>query len=1097
MKKKLKNDDSGFKRSISKFLLVMKLMTLLTLVMTLTVSAGTYSQNTKLDLSLRNVTIEQVLLEIENHSRFVFIYESGTIDKSLKRNISVKDETVDEILTQLLSGTDITYSIDDRQILLYRKEGASSFASQQKLTVSGRVTDSAKAPLPGVSVMIKGTAQGIVTDENGVYSLSKVPSDATLVFSFIGMKTVEMKVEGKTQINVSLQDNNVNLEEVVAVGYGTMKKSDITGSVASFSNEKLENRPSTNALQSIQGNIAGVTISQSSSVPGASPDIYIRGLNSISASNEPLVVIDGVPGTLDFVNPNDIESIDVLKDASSSAIYGSRGANGVILVTTKRGQGKPKVSYSTYYGFKKATRLIDYMSPEKYLYYREKFAEYSGLSPEPEDVLHDEEYLNYSSGKTTDWQDLVFKNAPVSEHNLSVSGSDSSLNYFLSAGYLDHDHIEGNYNLKRKNVRIDIDKKFNDWLKVGNNLQVVEDNTTGSYGNKCDLSFLNPYMSPEDPEGNTYVFPIESYTTYVINPLTYFSDDARFNTGKTYINENIYVNVKLPVPELNYKISYGYIVENDKSNSYYGQETAEGRDYKGTAEKNTSNEVRWLLENVVDYKKTIKNHSFYFTGLYSAEKDTYEALSASAYGFLNDNLTYNNLSAASNYNPPSSDASRWSMTSLMGRLNYNYGEKYLLTLTYRRDGYSVFGSSKKYGNFPSAAIAWRISQENFMQGIDFLSQLKLRLSWGKNGNQSIKPYSSKAKIGTSVPYAFGSSTDVVYGFYPETIANSKLGWETTTSSNIGIDFGFFNNRIAGAVEYYHTSTSDLLLTRGIPYTTGYSSIYDNIGKTQNDGLEFTLNTINISGTNGFKWSSNLNLSYNKNKIVDLYGDKKDDLGNSWFIGKPINVYYDYVFDGIWQETDDIANSCMPSAQPGSVKVKDISGPDGKPDNTIDSYDRKIVGKKNPDFIWGFTNSFQYKGFNLSFFIQGIHGVTGYHTMHYGNLKSTYENMLDVDYWLPEKPGTKYPTGIYNRTSTYNYLAGYCDADYIRLKDLTFGYTLPKDLITKVGLGIDKIYLYLNATNLFTITDWPLYDPETTTSTDPMTKSYILGLNVSF
>ncbi len=1082
----------------AKLVRIMKLTALLIFVLVVEVSASLYSQNSKISVKIENGTLSEIFSKIEELSDYRFFYQNEQIRDVERKSVEVTDKNILDLVSNLLDHTGLSYRLVDRNIIIFPKPENSGYMNnvvQQPRSVSGKVTDSSGAPLPGVTIVVKGTTQGTITDAQGNYTLPNTPGNATLQFSFVGLKTQEVLVAGRSGININMEEDTLGIEEVVAIGYGTMKKSDVTGSIVSISNEKLENRPSTSALQTIQGNIAGVTITQGSSTPGASPSIYIRGLNSISASNTPLIVIDGIPGSLDLVSPNDIESITVLKDASSSAIYGARGANGVILVTTKRGSGKPRVTYNTYYGIKQATNLMDFMNPEKYLYYRQKFAEYAGYAFEPVDIFKNEEYLNYTLGITTDWQDLAFKNAVVSEHNISFSGGENSLNYFLSANYLDHDHIAGNYNLKRKSVRLNVDKEFNNWLKIGNNLQVVENGTSGSTGSIWNVMQLSPYTSPEDPDGNLYIWPLESSTKYLINPLTY--ENADLNGSSIQVHENIYAEIKLPFEGLKYKISYGYIIDNSRSNSYYGIDTAEGKDKNRYAKKSAGFNSRWILENVVDYKKTFNRHSVYLTGLYSAEKSKYEEMSESAYGFLNDILSYNNLSAASNYDPAQSSASQWAMTSLMGRINYNFDEKYMLTLTYRRDGYSAFGKNNKFGDFPSTAIAWRISEEDFMKRIKLISQLKLRLSWGKNGNQAVSAYSSQAKVGrNSIPYPFGGSTDMVYGFYPQSIANSSLSWETTTSSNIGVDFGVFNNRINGSVEYYHTSTSDILLTRGIPYTTGFSSIYDNIGKTQNDGVEFSLNTINITHPNGFKWTSTLNFSYNKNEIVDLYGDKKDDLGNSWFIGEPINVYYDYAYDGIWQESDDIVNSHMPSAQPGTVRIKDISGPDGVPDGTISAdYDRQIIGSENPDLLWGFTNTFQYRGFDLSIFFQGVQGVTGYHDLDYQNVRSSYMAMLDVDYWLPENPSNKYPTGIYNRSNTYSDLVGYCDASYLRLKDITVGYTLPVK-VTK-GIGVDKLRLYMNATNLFTITEWPLFDPETRSSTGPMTRSFIIGLNVSF
>lgn len=563
-------------------------------------------------------------------------------------------------------------------------------------------------------------------------------------------------------------------------------------------------------------------------------------------------------------------------------------------------------------------------------------------------------------------------------------------------------------------------------------------------------------------------------------------------SDETQIDENIYAKIKFPIQGLDYKISYGIRLNNRASNSFSGVNTAEGYYVNGLASKVSSNSTYWLLENIINYNKNLGKHSLLFTGLYSAEESSSQSLSASSSNFVNDVLTYNNLSTGALYYPPWSDASRTALQSIMGRFQYGFNDRYLMTLTVRRDGYSAFGKNRKYGNFPSAAIAWRIEQEDFMKKLPFISQLKLRLSYGKNGNQAISPYSSQAKVSTSVPYSFGSSSTAVYGFLPVTIANSKLGWETTTSSNIGLDFGLFKDRITGTVEFYQAKTSDILLTRGIPFTTGFSSIYDNIGKTQNDGIEFAINSVNFNNEKGFQWTTNLNVSYNKNKIVDLYGDKKDDLGNAWFIGKPVHVLYNYVFDGIWQESDDIANSVMPKAKPGDVRLKDISGPNGIPDGQINALDREVVGHTDPDYIWGFINTFQYKGFDFSFFLQGVLGVTGQATI-VGQGAVDWTPMLDLPYWLPETPSNRYPTGIRKRDATYNNTAYFFSRDYVRLKDLTLGYTFPTAVLQKIG--VDKIRLYVNATNLLTFTDWPDYDPES--GSNPMEKSYNFGISVSF
>lgn len=980
----------------------------------------------------------------------------------------------------------------------------------QELTVRGSVKDMKGEPLIGVTVRIEGTTIGTITDLDVFFILSNVPGDATLEISYVGMKTQRIPVNGRTAIDVVMEEETEMLEEVVVVGYGTQKKSDITGSVTSVPKDRFSKLPVTNVLQAIQGVAAGINVTQSSSIPGDAPSVMVRGRNSINASSEPYIVVDGVPlsktdGSLNDINPNDIESMEILKDASATAIYGTNGANGVILITTKRGStGKPVIRYNGYGGVEGMAHVLEPGSPEQVL---ERYAEYARIQGaslyQGGPIRYEYEAENYANGKTVDWIDLVTQTGNIQDHNLSISGGRENVKYYVSGDFMNEKGIVKGYNYKRYSIRTNIDMNPTDYLTIGTNSYIVSHNRDGGRANLLNAEAMSPYAKVYEEDGSLTHYPMYSETLWAnpLLPATLDPERRQFNISVNGYGEVNFGNIWSPLSGLQYKLNAGYTYVPWRTNEYEGKSVYNMTGWGKIFNRETQT---WTLENILTYNKDFDVHHFDFTGLYAASRKHYQESTSEGSIFPNDDLEWGNLGAAATHKV-GSYADLYTSLSQMGRINYSYDSRYLFTFTVRRDGSSVFGVNNKYGVFPSAALGWNMSREKFMEPmVNVLNNLKIRLSYGKSGNEAIGVYQSLTKMSTSA-LAMGKASHTTLTTQ-SSMGNNDLSWETTTGFNGGVDFGFLNNRVNGTIDFYKTNTSDLLLRRSLPQITGYQNVWANMGKTSNTGVEVTVNSKNIV-TKDFTWSMGIVFSWNKNKIIDLYGDGKDDIGNRWFIGHPIGVIYDYTMVGIWQEDEIAAGEHLnwdPVAQAGDVKLADISGPEGKPDGKIDDNDRSILGQTSPKWIGGLTNTFSYKDFSLSIFINTVQGLMRNNT----TIGTASDEMgrrngpAEIGFWTPENKSNTWRS-LSNTSNRHGY--GFpSDASYTRIKDITLSYNLPSVVIKNIG--ISGIQLYLSGRNLYTFTDWIGWDPEARYdprgsgnwgTNYPVVRSYILGVNVTF
>ncbi len=985
----------------------------------------------------------------------------------------------------------------------------------QDRLVTGKVSSSDDASgIPGASVSIKGTSKGTTTDADGNFKIS-VSSSSVLVFSSVGFNSQDVSVGNKTQINVSLSTDNKSLSEVVVVGYGTQKKSQMTGAISSVTSKQITEMPITNLGQAMQGRVAGVDVAQSGSKPGTVPKVLIRGRRSFNAGNDPLYVVDGIPLSSGYedMNPNDVASMEILKDATATAIYGARGANGVVLITTKRGskEGKTVISYDTYVGTTKTLDKIQLFNGAEYAEMKRESRRTIGTYKDANgnivptgvvDAYADSKLFTaieldgIKVGRTTDYQDLMVKQGFQQNHALGIQGGNDKTQFSINAGYFQDKGIIEGLDFSRYSLRVNIDHQVTKRLKVGISSYGMYSLTNGANLNPYGfLASQNPLARAYDDSGNL-IFQ-QTDDALLTNPLNEIVPGAKIDETKKYrIFNSIYAEYQI-ADGLKYRVNFGPDFTISRNGQFNGALTNAIKGGNPTATTDNRFGFNYTLENILTYNKQFKNHNLGVTLLQSMQRDNFEQYTQSVLGVPVESQSFYNLGNASSIQGIGSNLIQWTIASYMARVNYDYKGKYLFTVTMRRDGSSRFGENSKWGNFPGFAVGWNLHQENFMKDLTWLDELKLRASYAQVGNQGLSPYQTQGLEGRT-SYAWNNTA--AYGYRPNTIGNADLKWETSTSQNIGMDFSILRGRVSGSLEYYQTNTTDLLLSDQLPTSTGFAAVTRNVGETQNKGIELSLSTINIDAANGFKWSTDFTFYKNTEAILSLYNGAKDDVGNRWFIGKPLNSYYDYQYAGIWQTSEADKAKAM-GFTVGQIKVADSNG-DGK----ITADDRVLLGSDVPSWTGGITNRFSYKGFDLSFFIftrQGQMIMSKFH-QNSNYLQGRY-NQIKVDYWTPNNPNAYYPRPNFNQEfPAYNTAISYFDGSFIKVRNINVGYTFPAKSAAKLGLSSLRLYASIQQPFIFSEyrSKWNGVDPETSNGNvnndvTPATSVTTFGLNIKF
>ena len=1074
------------------------------------ISLFSYAQHQQVRLTGSNVTLKTAFKQIEQQTKLFVDYNTQEVNDSRVLTKLPKNSNVKEVMEQLLEGSGCSITFSNGHIIINKQ--ARTVSSTKK--ISGVVKDETGEPVIGANVVVKGTTNGTVTDMNGRYSL-EVPEGGVLQISYIGYNTQEVKVGSGDVVNVSLREDSEALDEVVVIGYGTVKKSDLTGAVGSVQMKDVSQVGITSADRALQGQIAGVQVNARTGQPGESMMIRVRGSNSLAGGNEPLYVIDGMPVEKmnSDINPEDILSMEVLKDASSTAIYGSRGANGVVMITTKRGRtGDTVLEYNGYVGVSSLRKKLDLLGKDDYIAMVNEVSQNDGngiaITPEQAAML-----------PNNDWQDLAYQTALTHSHQVSVSGGTDKTKLYSSLNYMNQEGIIKGSDYNRFALRINGDQKLARNLSLNASIaysygtqNTANSNADGWGAIAYTAMVMAPIQEIRDADGK--------YTNFSGTPWggTNPVGMAELYKNKT-VNSRLLANMSLIyeiIDGLTFRVNAGAEVNAGSSDRYIPIGLSAGGKLDGDASKSKSNYYTIINENILTYDKRFnKNHALNLMGGVTFQTYQYNDLGGSGTGFLRDVYETNNLGVASTPGTPSSGYSDYRMASFLGRANYNLMERYLLTVTARYDGSSKFSKNHKFAFFPSAALAWRLSEENFMQDIDWLSNLKLRASIGQTGNQSISPYQTFARLGTSGPI-FGDGKDIGFGL--SSMANDDLKWETTTQTDIGVDFGFFSNRLNIGFDYYWKQTRDLLYNATLPPSSGYSSMLRNLGRIDNKGFEISINTINMKGK--VNWTTNLNITSNKSIVKDLgsdvYGNKIQRIdapigGGNWFplfVGKAPFQLYGYEIEGIYQTDEEARLNGEATKKAGDYRYKDTDGKAG-----ITTGDKTIIANTQPKFTFGLTNIINWNNFELSFLLIGSVGgdIVNEFNKSITNIGGTWNIRKDVweNHWTPENPNAKYARAS---VATKDYLAfgdpssvWVENGSYLRFKDIKLAYTLPSQWFA--GSRKPNISVYLSGQNLITITSYSHYDPEASWTSSavngwdrgvyPSAKSFTLGLQVKF
>lgn len=968
-------------------------------------------------------------------------------------------------------------------------------AFAQQGTITGTVIDSTLGdPLPGANVRLVGTQQGTSTNADGNYTISGIsPGTYSVEASFIGFTSqvvdeVEVRAGATTELDFSLTPSTLQTDEVVVVGYGEVQRSDLTGSVVSIGEAELTEVPASNVLESLQGEVPGMDITRQSGETAAGLDFTIRGNRSLTASNQPLFIVDGVQyGSIQFLNPNDIASVEVLKDAASTAIYGARGANGVVLITTKKGtDGGTRVNVSSFVGMTQSTGYPEINNAEQYVEQRREAHRTSGEWSGPEDdpaIFSSQELDAIENGTYTDWSERLIQPGLQQSHQVGVSTGSETTSAYLSLGYYEESGIIEMDHLTRYSLRVNLSHEISDWIKVGTNTQATFSDQNQRANPLNMANKIPPLTRAFDDQGNIIEYP----TGANINPLIDEQPNHyKNNTKTTDLSPTLFVELT-PYESLTFRSDVSYGLTNSRQGIYRASLTIDRNGAAPESRYLTSNNRGLDMENVLTYDDDFGEHSVTLTGVFSYLQNRSDFGSELGQGQLLNSQLFYGLGNAPEGISINSGYEESSLLSYAGRVRYGWRGKYLLNLTARADGSSRLSEGNKWAVFPSAAAAWRISEESFMEDQSLFNQLKLRVSYGVSGNDAVAPYATQGNL-IRIPWAWGEEAAPGYAFSDQ-LGNPNLEWEISRTANIGLDVGMWNGRVSAALDVYNTNTSNLLLQRFLPETSGASSIVQNVGETQNRGIEVSLNTQNVV-TDDFFWESNLTFFSNDEEIVSLTGEG-DDVANGWFIGEPTEVFYDYEKIGIWQQ-DEAQEAASFGQEPGEIKVKDQNG-----DGEITPEDRVVLGTPRPDWSGSIENSFRYRGFDLSALVYARIGSMMQYD-YYGNYKpSGQENGSAVDYWTPNNPTNAFPRPNSQRSDeNYPYFDAltYESASFVKLRSVTLGYTLPQGLLNNLNLNNARIYV--RGRNLWTIAEVDNYDPERGGGLSfPMTQAFVAGVNI--